>query len=69
MRAFLRSQYWQVFQRHAQWEIDAWKARTLSETAKEFDYNKGVYEGLCALVNLPHKILNLEERLNANRQV
>ena len=67
MRELLKSEYWRVFQRHAEWEIETRKSRTLSESAKEFDYNKGCYDGMLALLNLPRKVLNLGDHVHANR--
>lgn len=68
MRELLHSDLWRAFLRHAEWELEAWKDRTLSESDKEFQYNKGCYEGMLAMIRLPDKILNLEAHL-ANREI
>ena len=67
MRELAHSSLWTVFLRHAQWEAEAVRERTMTGSKEEFDYNKGMHEGMLALLRLPGKILYAEEQLKNAR--
>ena len=66
IRELAHSEPWKIFLRHAEEEMSAVKDQMVTGSKDDFERLRGTYLGMLALVRLPEKMINLDERLKGS---
>lgn len=64
LKELLHSRGWKVFWKHALSLLEAYRIQTIAGTKDEFEFNKGLVEGVRRLMSRPQELIDLAEGWN-----